>query len=213
MLAATLVGHDGTVFAFEPDPRAASWLRENVARNDLTNVIQVHEAAVSSEAGTGVMTEGHDVCNSLAFGPADLVSTTQQVTTVCLNHLLGEAHPALLKLDVEGYEFEALRGADALLEADPPPVILLEILDHRLRKAGASADTLVSWLDRKRYGLHVYDVPTRQLVAADKIGAKRKNVVAVRRDRLTDVRQRVSSGSPTVGGQGKVQCRSGRPST
>src|SRR5260370_19554086 len=51
LLAGRIVGKDGRVIAFEPDPELGARLRVNVRRNDL-QVISVEEKAVWFESGT-----------------------------------------------------------------------------------------------------------------------------------------------------------------
>ena len=126
LLAARLVGPNGKVFSFEPDPWVAARLRRNVARNAFENVTVV-EAGVWSRSGPR------------NFVAADASSPDQGVGTfvggghgvagtprecVALDDFIGSAAPPdMIKCDVEGAEVEALAGAEKLLRGHRPWVI------------------------------------------------------------------------------------------
>jgi FkbM family methyltransferase len=145
LLAARLVGPQGAVVAFEPDPRNAQTLRSNVAANGLANVA-VLQQAVSDTAGRRRLA----IAESTASRFAD--STTDQETTfvdvVSLNDFARDsAHrpPTVIKLDIEGAEVHALHGAEQLLARHRPAIIcevhgtdtevrrLLQAAGYRLR--------------------------------------------------------------------------------
>lgn len=70
LLAASLCGTRGRVFAFEPHPRNLALLSKNVAANGLTNVVVVQKA-VSNRAGTAELlqspsTTGHSIDSVLS---------------------------------------------------------------------------------------------------------------------------------------------------
>jgi hypothetical protein len=84
------------VLAVEADPSTCVRLRRNVAANPaLVQSVEVSEARVGPEAGL----------DELAYGPGGFV-------------------PDLVKMDVEGNEVAALRGAQRLLAERKPHVII-----------------------------------------------------------------------------------------
>jgi len=121
LLAAELAGPEGQVYAFEPLPRNVEFLRKHIKINHIDN-IKVVEAAVSDHSG-----EAHfDLGASSAMG--HLTETDGiKVRMVALDELLaaGELRPPdYMKVDVEGAEFEALKGARRLLEKYHPVLFL-----------------------------------------------------------------------------------------
>jgi len=188
LLAASRVGPSGRVIAFEPAPVALARLRENVAHNRLGQV-EAHGAAVGIRPGRATMQSSSDVSNSLVAVPG-VTGATTVVEVVRLDDVVGDARPALLKLDVEGYELQALQGAATLLTADPPPVLLVELTDHLLRGAGTSPAELRAWLRERGYELYRYDAGAGVLRAAQ--APLRGNWLAIRGDGREEVLARLA---------------------
>ena len=121
LLAARLAGPEGLVYAFEPLPRNTAYLKKHIAINALDN-IELVEAAVSDHSG-----EAHfDLGASSAMG--HLTETGGiAVRMVSLDEMLaaGEMRPPdYMKVDVEGAEYEALKGARQLLTRYKPVLFL-----------------------------------------------------------------------------------------
>jgi FkbM family methyltransferase len=114
-----------TTWAFEPDPNTVRSLRRNVAINDLDELVTVYELALGDADGEIPFTVGRDTGNRVASAGEKNVRTVRQKR---LDALIGGAsHPILMiKMDVEGYGEEVLRGAQALLANDPLKIIVLE---------------------------------------------------------------------------------------
>ncbi|HEX7663256.1 MAG TPA: FkbM family methyltransferase [Polyangiaceae bacterium] len=55
-----------------------------------------------------------------------------------------------MKLDIEGFELEALRGAESFL-ARPEVILFCELNEKMLRKAGASVDEVVAFLRERGF--------------------------------------------------------------
>ncbi len=162
LLLSRWVGVDGRVIAFEPAPAAASLLRRNLELNRVTHV-EVFEAALGgTECEMSLITD-MDVSNQLVLeAPADHLVAT--VAVVRLDDVLpGDGSFALTKLDLEGGELAALRGAEALLEAGRLPLILLEALDPQLHRLGASRDELLDLLRDHGYRFGRYDADAARL--------------------------------------------------
>lgn len=110
------------VIAIEPHPTRFRYLERNVALNRLDNVTCVN-CALGAAEGEIVL---HDVDPTLGPRPLDVSATPgrgrcYRVPMRSLDSLVAEAD--LVKIDVEGYEAEVLRGASNLLARGPRLVI------------------------------------------------------------------------------------------
>ena len=125
-LAARAANATVDVFAFEPNPHALDVLRDACQGRS----IEIVAAAVSDEPG-----EVSFSCRSAqsAISPQPPASDAEEervtVTATSLDAWLSERSviPALLKIDVEGWEARVLRGASRAIN-EYRPVILCEVL-------------------------------------------------------------------------------------
>lgn len=101
--------------AFEPDPETSARLQNNIRLNDISHLVDVHTAALGNRAGSVRFSTGRDTINCVV-GPDEAQS--REVLLEKLDNAVGSRIPALIKIDVEGYEAEVLRGGRAVL-SDP----------------------------------------------------------------------------------------------
>jgi FkbM family methyltransferase len=142
LVAAGLVGPRGRVFAFEPVPATADQLERNVAASR-SAAVRVVRAALAAEPGEVVLHlfAGDTSAVHSSVGAVDGLSVVSSTPApaMTLDEFLGSegAAPALVKLDVEGSETEALRGARGLLARAEPPILCCEWNEAAARAAGS----------------------------------------------------------------------------
>ena len=119
--AALTLAPQGEHYAFEASPTKAKWLRIRFPE------VRIFPFAISNAVGTATFYE--DVQNpgfsSLISTPSSQKSINQyQVETRTLDDLLSdEPRLDLIKLDIEGAELDALRGATGLIVRFSPALI------------------------------------------------------------------------------------------
>lgn len=161
--AASIVGNAGKVFAFEPSP-AFAVLRENAALNSQVQAFNLGLGAQDGEAtffDQGRTPTGSFVSevtrSSEKFHPAVPIGG-RKVRICSLDALVAEldVRPDLIKMDVEGFEFEVMRGAENILR-NMSPVMLIEIHPAQLKLSGGSDQALIAFLESKGYAFEVID--------------------------------------------------------
>ncbi len=119
--ALELVGSGGAVHAFEVDPRPLRCLRKTIAKEAMGNV-HLHEQAVGDRSGPAFLVRGNDCGHSnvaMDGGGAPVSMTTLDAWRErCPN-----GNVQVVKLDIEGGELRALRGATELLRRERPLLV------------------------------------------------------------------------------------------
>jgi FkbM family methyltransferase len=132
LFASRYVGVKGSVISFEPDSDNIAVFRENLAKNNLMQILIV-PAAVWSDEGVVVFQKGADYSSRMsgrvvsnnsaaAFGAEMLSCSAVSLDSFCLSH----RPPTFIKIDVEGEEIDVLKGARQTL-AQHKPVLLIEV--------------------------------------------------------------------------------------
>lgn len=153
LLAHRLVGATGRVHAVEATPSTAALLDDNIARND-AGTIRVHRCAAGDHEGTVSMVvhdAGNIGSNHLSF---DSEGSGAEIPLRRLDRLLAGETIRLIKLDIEGAEAMALRGAGALLDGDAAPALLFEFSPDMLRGMGDDPAALLHYLEAKGYTIY-----------------------------------------------------------
>ncbi len=153
LLLARMVGPGGVVHSFEPVPATFELLENNMRALGVANV-RARRMAVSDAAGRARMTTpdysggGENLYESHLVGRAEPGSF--EVETARLDDALGgdAQRVTFVKMDVEGHELTAMRGADKLLAAQP--ALLVEVSGDP-DAAGSNAAALFELLASRGY--------------------------------------------------------------
>lgn len=115
-MLAEMVGPQGRVVAFEPDPLNFGLLVRNLERHGHTNVTALN-IAVSSKSGTVQFNcEGTIGSGLVSLMERDSVGSTIDVATVTLAEAFERwGTPAFCKMDIEGAEIEVLASSKEVL--------------------------------------------------------------------------------------------------
>jgi FkbM family methyltransferase len=128
LYASKKVGKSGQVHAFEPQPDTFEILKNNCKINNVKNVF-VNEYALGCDEGHAYIYANMDINR----GASSLVRqdgfSGKKVFVSTLDKYLSKIDHKkikLIKIDIEGYEMEMLKGARQLLSSDRAPVICVE---------------------------------------------------------------------------------------
>lgn len=138
LIAARLVGKEGAVFAFEPDPENVARIEEHIQRNEL-NQVQVVPLAVWSASEQRLYFQRASEFSSRNTGAIVQTPTSTgidviEVQTITLDEFVqNHRPPTLVKVDVEGGESEVLKGAIWTFEI-VRPLLICEVHDEANRQ-------------------------------------------------------------------------------
>ena len=129
VIAAGVAG--AKVTAFEPVPETFHQLELNIRLNGLGDRVQTLNAALGQKEGTIQFTAGLGTENYAITGKPAADAVTVKVMT--LDQVLAEKAPALLKVDVEGFETEVFAGASRTLKQSQLRAMIVERTDNGSR--------------------------------------------------------------------------------
>lgn len=136
LYAASVVGPSGSVVSFEPLPRLQAQMQRSVEGNGFHNV-SVQPVALGMTKGTATLSlvDENIGASSLQNVDADrAVGTKVTVPVHTLDSYVQDfSRLDLIKIDIEGSEFEALRGGENVIRRFRP-VIILEFSPHVYEK-------------------------------------------------------------------------------
>ncbi|MCB9734356.1 MAG: FkbM family methyltransferase [Deltaproteobacteria bacterium] len=195
VLAAGAAGAD--VVAFEPVPATHRRLLRNVAINGLEGKVDARLAGVGAAPERLRFTADRDTTNrALADGEA-ATGATVDVDIVTLDQALADAPPALIKIDVEGFEDRVLAGAAGILADPRVQALVVELAPDR----GYNPATLVESLTSFGFQPVRYAAVERRLEPTDPALSRWGNLILVKdleaaRDRVRSApRHRVLAGT------------------
>ncbi len=144
LLAASIVGPEGHVDAFEPQPDNRARLIDHLARNGLADRVRIHPIALGDHEGQVTIhcyTQGHNHGSSTLFAEPGAATNATRVPMRRMDDVLIQAAPPpprvhLVKMDIEGAEPLAVAGMTRLLQAEHPPAIICEFNPEQARIAG-----------------------------------------------------------------------------
>ncbi len=156
-LCAEKIGRSGRgrVFSFEPNPACLRLLDKNLVINWSMSPVQVFRGAAGVQRTVVKLSvpRGHAANASLSIPArdADLID----VQMIRIDAFVPEDVVAtFMKVDVEGHEYGALKGAAALIARSPNIKIVMEWSPEQIREAGYRIDQMLDLFEELKLTCH-----------------------------------------------------------
>ena len=167
---AKLTGDKGFVYGFEPDLTNHKAVQKNILLNDFANV-HVFSLGVSDKKETLKLyrVDEHNLGMNRVLQEDENTENLDftEIQTTTLDDIVKEngiSKVDLIKIDIEGYEMHALRGAKKILAEFKPP-LFIEVGYTRLIKNGTSPNEMFKFLED--FGYTVYHGETMEVLSSD----------------------------------------------
>ena len=122
LVASAKVGHSGRVYAFEPVPSTFEILKTNKQINNFEQLCLNQFALGNKNENLKIFNEKNN------RGGASIINHTQSqgitISVKKLDDLNIKEKINVIKIDVEGFEFEVLKGAEKTIKKDKPNLII-----------------------------------------------------------------------------------------
>ncbi|MEM9585944.1 MAG: FkbM family methyltransferase [Planctomycetota bacterium] len=169
-ISVALQHRDAAVVAFEPNSKVRHLLCRNRDLNDLSN-LHVFPDAVGDVNGSRMLYQSDDTMLSSLTAFSDRHQPTETVSVVTLDTLVAEQKLKsidVLKIDVEGNEFNVLRGAVNAIRRFQPHIIV-EVNSITSVAAGFGSADLLACMQELRYRFRVWKSDAWELAGAQDI--------------------------------------------
>lgn len=158
LIMAKLVGEEGKVFAFEPDPVNFQYLIKNAAENGYRNIV-AFQKAVSDKTGKGRLFMGDSSSLSTIYDTGG--KKYKEIETIKIDDYFGKKRVDLAKIDAEGAEALILEGMKETIKNNPQLKMVIECQSEMLKKGGSSPKELLESL--KSFGFKSIQIDNKDL--------------------------------------------------
>ncbi len=160
ILASAEIG--ATTYSFEPLPDTYNQLLNNININNIANSVKYYNIGLASKPGELLFSDEQDSSMNHVIYSTNDGSNFKKVKVSTLDSVLVDVEPSLLKIDVEGFELEVLKGAEKTLSSNSLKAIIIELNGSGLN-FGHSDEDVHSLLLSYNFEPFVYDPFTRML--------------------------------------------------
>ena len=133
LVASKIVGPTGIIISFEPTPLTSSYLKKNIKINNINNIIVSEYGLSSSKKKLPFLLSNNPEGNAII---SDKIATAKDgnkiitINTISIDEFCAKKNIVkvdLIKLDIEGQELEAIKGAKKILSANQNIRIIFEL--------------------------------------------------------------------------------------
>ncbi len=155
LIETKLAGPTGHLYAIEPSPYNFDLLKRNLELNNIRNA-DLHQAAFGEKRGK-VKFYMYDRSNLSSFIKREdmgMETTEIEVDMITLDDFLRLKKADFIRMDVEGYELEILKGSVQVLSSEnKPKLFFIEVHSELLHKKNSSGREIIEFL--AKYGYEV----------------------------------------------------------
>jgi FkbM family methyltransferase len=160
LLASKIVGEAGRVISFEPSSRVFPVLQRNIALNGFKNVLAFHVALTDKPGRARLYYHAAVGCDSLGKDASfEQDARAEDVSTESLDNVLKQSSVGrvdVIKMDVQGAEELALRGAIEIVTSTRP-VVIFELFPEGAASLGLSPNGAWNFLEGHGYEFFIVD--------------------------------------------------------
>lgn len=175
LLESKLIGEKGIIYAIEPEQRNFNLLQRNIQANQITNIETFNMAISDRNAEAPFYITPYSNLHSMIkpkSGPYDTIMIKTQTVDDFL-HDKGEIN--LIRMDIEGYEYNALKGMDKTLVNNRQLQLFIE-LHCNVLKPDQSIEILRKL---KGYGFEIYKAVSRDTYIRKILGQTRVEKMSI----------------------------------
>jgi FkbM family methyltransferase len=164
-----LVGDNGKVYCFEPDLTNFKHLKKNV--KNLPNVDISHKAVSSKTEKLKIYTSKELNVDHRTYKPAAYENAIEieAVSIDDFSKSCGHLFVDFIKIDIQGFEMQAIKGMENTLLSNPKIKIISEFWPHGLKEAGSSVSEYFAFLTHLGFKVELLEKNTLRTLSAEQV--------------------------------------------
>ena len=178
-------------YAFEPIPKTYSRLIDNLSINHLENKVTSYNIGLGEKPGIISFTGEMDTMNHV-ISYQESTKNTIEVEVSTLDIILKDRQPAVIKIDVEGYETPVLEGALITLKKTSLHSIIME-LNGSGNRYGYDENQILEMMLDHGFKTYTYNPMNRILINLKGKNISSGNTIFIREESLVLEKLRTSS--------------------
>lgn len=163
--------------AFEPLPETVNRLIDQIQINRIESTVDIRNMGVGDKQGSLFFTNNNDTINKVSLTGKTENTTMVRVST--LDNELDKNDHHFLKIDVEGFEYNVIEGAQELLSTNNVSAIIIE-LNGTGEEFGHNNEDIHKKLTSFGFISVSYEPQTRTLTRLDSYNKTRGNTIYVK---------------------------------
>lgn len=157
------------VYAIEPNPESVNQLTANICQSNLLPRIRTYQMAIGDYDGKAMLdiTDDSNLCNLSSVRDC---STRCEVPISTLdNFIKDKQYPTVIRMDVEGYEYEIVKGMQGILAEDKPLVLFIEL---HMNILGSKVQVIAHTLKLAGFEIYTASLEPHPAVLKHRLGRK-----------------------------------------
>ena len=165
---AQLVGPQGRVIAFEPDPINYQLLVKNITENGYKNVTAVNKAVSDSKGTLKLYINEENRGDNRMYDSSDDRSAVS-IETVALDEFLAKQQDSIdfIKMDIQGAEILALKGMKNILSKNKNLTLISEFWPIGIQRIGGKAREYIDILEQSGFEVQEIVEDKKRLMPVD----------------------------------------------
>jgi FkbM family methyltransferase len=147
------IGSDGTLISFEPQRIIYQQMCGNLILNNIYNGHPIN-AAVGQEESTANLVPVYYEAGWVNIGDTSIGDGGEEIRVCKIDDII-DTRVNFIKIDVQGFELDALKGAKNIL-TNYQPDIFIEVEPHQLAKFNTTDEDLFNYI--KSFGYDIYKI-------------------------------------------------------
>ena len=164
-----IVGEKGLVHCFEPDSKNFEHLKKTTA--DFKNIKINNKAVGPKTEKLKIYTSKNLNVDHRTYKPEEYDKEIEIDAVSIDDHLASNPKVDLIKMDIQGFEMQAIQGMQTILDKNKDIKLISEFWPYGLKKAGSSVTEYFNFLQSKGFTCYLLEETSLLKLTAEKVSS------------------------------------------